>query len=54
MIAVHHEPGVSCVKVARVTGVVSATAMDELSVEEPLEIRIFGGVNGQRVRCRWP
>jgi FdhD protein len=37
------EPGVAGVTVARVTGGVSATTTDELSVEEPLEIRIAAG-----------
>lgn len=48
MIGVHHEPGVASVTVARVNGVMSATTIDELSVEEPLEIRIGGGASQSR------
>jgi len=43
MTTCRYEPGVAGVTVARVTGIVSAAATDELSVEEPLEIRIDAG-----------
>jgi FdhD protein len=45
--ATPREPGVAGVTVARVTGVVVATTTDELSVEEPLEIRIAAGADGR-------
>lgn len=47
MIGLRHELSVAGLKVARVTGLVSATTIDELSVEEPLEIRIVDGANGR-------
>ena len=40
MIKICHRTGVASVEVGRVTGSLSAPSSDELSVEEPLEIRL--------------
>ena len=48
-----HRTGVASVEVGRVTGSLSSPASDELSVEEPLEIRLSAdGAGGARLRSR--
>ena len=46
MIRVCHRTGVASVEVERVTGSRSSLSSDELSVEEPLEIRLSGHAAG--------
>ena len=46
MIKICHRTGVARVEVERVTGSLGVPSFDELSVEEPLEIRLAGHVAG--------
>ena len=46
MTRICHRTGVASVEVGRVTGFLSSTSCDELSVEEPLEIRVSGHGSG--------
>ncbi len=54
MTRVCHRAGVASVEVERVTGSRSSLSSDELSVEEPLEIRLSGhgdGCDHDHCRC---